>query len=64
MSLLGLVVLLLAVGVLLYCIEHYVPLDATIKRIIHIVVILVVVLILLQAFGILDALRGLRVPRL
>lgn len=49
-TLIGLVILLLIVGVALYLI-NLVPIDATIKRIIHVIVILVVVLYLLSVFG-------------
>lgn len=62
MSLIGLVVALIVVGILLWVVETQLPIDATIKRIIHIVVILVVVLWLLSVFGLLDAIN-VRVPR-
>ena len=50
MTLLSLVVTLIIVGLLLYVVEALLPIDRTIKRIIHIVVILVVVLWLLGIF--------------
>lgn len=46
----GLIVTLVVVGVLLYLCE-LLPMDATIKRIIQVVVILCVVLWLLNSFG-------------
>ncbi len=46
----GLIVTLVIVGVCLYLIETYVPMDATIKTVIRVVV----VLYLLSAFGIVD----------
>ena len=50
MSLLSILVMLIVIGLLLYLVESVLPIDATIKRIIHIVVVLVVVLWLLSAF--------------
>lgn len=63
MPLITLVITLIVVGVLLYLLEVYVPMDATIKRIIHIVVIIAVVLWLLSAFGILQMASTVTVPR-
>lgn len=54
MSLIGLVVTLIVVGVLLYCVESLLPIDATIKRLIQVVVILVVCIWLLRVFGLLS----------
>lgn len=50
MTLLSIVVTLLVVGLLLYVVEALLPIDATIKRIIHIVVVVVVLLWLLSIF--------------
>jgi hypothetical protein len=61
MSLIGLVITLVVVGVLLWLLNNYVPMDAKIKRIINIVVVIVVVIWLLQVFGLLGSLRNIRV---
>ena len=50
MSLLSLVVALIVIGLLLWVVESLLPIDPTIKRIIHVVVILFVVLWLLSLF--------------
>jgi len=50
MGLIGVVVVLIIVGVLLYLVETQIPMAAPIKVIIRVVVILVVVLWLLQLF--------------
>ena len=50
MTLMSVVVTLVIVGVLLYVVESLLPIDATIKRMIHIVVIVVVLLWLLSIF--------------
>jgi hypothetical protein len=52
MSLIAIILALIIVGVLLWLVNAYIPMDATIKRIINIVVIIVVVLWLLKVFGI------------
>jgi hypothetical protein len=61
MSLIGLVLTLVVVGVLLWLLNNYVPMDPKIKTIINIVVVVVVVIWLLQAFGVLGSLRDLRI---
>lgn len=60
MSLITLVVILVIVGVCLYLVETYVPMSPPIKTVIRVVVVLVLVLWLLQAFGVV----GPSVPRL
>ena len=61
MSLIGLVLTLVVVGVLLWLLNNYIPMDPKIKTIINIVVVVVVVIWLLQAFGVLGSLRDLRI---
>jgi hypothetical protein len=57
MSLIGLVLALVVVGVLLWLLNNYVPMDSKIKTIINVVV----VIWLLQAFGVLGSLRDVRI---
>jgi hypothetical protein len=61
MSLVGLVLTLVVVGVLLWLLNNYVPMDAKIKSILNVVVVIVVVIWLLQAFGVLGSLPGIRI---
>jgi hypothetical protein len=61
MSLIGLVLTLVIVGVLLWLINNYVPMDSKIKTIVNVVVVIVVVIWLLQAFGIVGSLRDVRI---
>jgi len=61
MSLVGLIVTLVVVGVLLWLLNNYVPMDGKIKRIINVVVVIVVVIWLLQAFGLLGSLQNIRI---
>lgn len=61
MPLIQLVVTLIVVGVLLWAMNTYIPMDPKIRQIINIVVVLAVVLWLLKVFGVLDYARGIRV---
>ena len=61
MSLIGLILTLVVVGVLLWLLNNYVPMDPKIKTIINVVIVIVVVIWRLQAFGVLGSLRDLRI---
>jgi bacteriorhodopsin len=61
MSLIGVVITLVVVGVLLWLLNNYVPMDGKIKSILNVVVVIVVVIWLLQAFGLLGSLQGIRI---
>ena len=50
MSLIGVLLVLIVVGVVLYLVETTLPIDATIKTIIRVVVVLFVLLWLVQIF--------------
>ena len=61
MSLIGLVVTLVVVGVLPWLLNNYAPMDGKIKSIINVVVVIAVVIWVLQAFGLLGSLRNIRI---
>lgn len=61
MSLINLIVVLVVVGVGLWAINTYVPMDRKIKSILNIVVVIVVVIWLLRVFGLLDSIGAFRV---
>jgi hypothetical protein len=61
MTLISLVVTLVVVGVILWLINNYIPMDGNIKKILNVVVILVVILWLLTAFGLLGSISGMRI---
>jgi hypothetical protein len=61
MSLLSLIVTLVVVGVLLWLVNTYIPMDSKIKNILNVVVVILVVIWLLQAFGLLGSLGGIHV---
>jgi len=60
-SLISLVVTLIVVGVLLWAVNTYIPMDPTIKKILNIVIVIAVVLWLLAAFGVLGHMSSVRV---
>lgn len=47
------IIVLIVVGVLLWLVNNYIPMDGKIKSILNAVVVIVVILWLLQAFGLL-----------
>lgn len=61
MSILTLFLVLIVVGVLLWLVNSYIPMQQTIKNILNVVVVIAVILWLLNAFGLLDALKSARV---
>lgn len=61
MSLINVVIVLMIVGVLLWLINTYLPMDGKIKNILNIVVVIAVVLWLLRAFGVIGALSSFRI---
>ena len=48
------IIVLIIVGVLLWLVNNYIPMDGKIKSILNAVVVIVVILWLLQAFGVLS----------
>jgi hypothetical protein len=63
MPLINLVVVLIVVGVLLWLVNTYIPMDRKIKQILNIVVVIVVVIWLLQVFGVIGSLGNIRIGR-
>jgi len=63
MSLISLAVTLIVIGVLLWLVNTYVPMDGKIKKILNVVVVICVVVWLLFAFGILNHSGDIHVPR-
>lgn len=56
MSFINVVIILIVVGVLLYLVNRYLPMDGKIKQILNIVVLVAVIIWLLKAFGLLNGL--------
>ena len=61
MPLIQLVITLVVVGVILWLINSYIPMQSTIKKILNAVVIIIVILWLLNVFGVLGPLSGMHV---
>jgi formate hydrogenlyase subunit 4 len=61
MSLISLVIVLIVIGLLLWLANTYIPMDATIKKILNVVVVIAVVLWLLSVFGIFDSMSAIHV---
>jgi 1-acyl-sn-glycerol-3-phosphate acyltransferase len=64
MSLVSLVVTLVVVGLLLWAVNNYIPMDHKIKSILNVVVVIFVILWLLSAFGIVSGIGSIQVPKL
>lgn len=61
MSLLNLIITIVVVGLLLWLINRYIPMEGRIKQILNVVVIIALVLWLLNAFGVLSGLSTIRI---
>lgn len=60
---LSLVITLIVVGILLWLINAYLPMDAKIKQILNVVVVVCVVIWLMSAFGIFHRVHDVPVPQ-
>ena len=63
MSLISVVLTLIVVGVLLWLINTYIPMQGTIKSILNAVVVIAVVIWLLYAFGVISHSGDIRIPQ-
>ncbi len=61
MPLIQLVVILIVIGVLLWLVNNYIPMQSSIKRILNAVVVIAVVLWLLNVFGLFSSLTRIHV---
>jgi hypothetical protein len=61
MPLLQVVIILIVVGVLLWLVNSYIPMQATIKKILNAVVVIALVLWLLNIFGLFDSLGNIHI---
>ena len=59
----SLVITLIVIGVLLWLVNTYIPMDGKIKQILNIVVVICVVVWLLSAFGVLGHSQDIQVPQ-
>jgi hypothetical protein len=63
MPLIQVVLILIVVGVLLWLINRYIPMQGMIKTILNAVVVIVVVLWLLSVFGLIGSISNIRVGK-
>ena len=61
MPLINLVIILVVVGMVLWIINNYIPMQSTIKRILNAVVVVGVIVWLLSVFGIIGNLSTIRI---
>lgn len=64
MTLVGIVVVLVVVGLILWLINTYIPMAGAIKSLLNIVVFVVVLIWILQGFGLIGHINGIHVPNL
>jgi hypothetical protein len=63
MPLIHLVIVLVVVGVILWVINSYIPMQSTIKRILNVVVVVAVIIWLLSVFGLIGNLSTIRIGK-
>jgi len=63
-TLVNIVVILVVVGLVMWLINTYIPMAAAIKSLLNIVVFVVVLIWILQTFGLIGAIPGLKMPAL
>ena len=59
MPILNILLVLVVAGVVLWLVNTYIPMDRKIKSLLNAVVVIIVVIWLLQAFGVWGSLKGL-----
>jgi hypothetical protein len=64
MTLVNIVVILVLVGLVMWLINNYIPMAGAIKSLLNVVVFVVVLIWLLQVFGLIGNIPGLRIPPL
>lgn len=57
MTLLGLILLIVVVGLVMWAINRFVPMEGNIKTLLNVAVVIFLVFILLRATGLLDAMN-------
>jgi hypothetical protein len=60
----SLIITLIVVGVLLWLVNTYIPMDGKIKQILNAVVVICVVVWLLSAFGVIGQVGDIHIPQL
>ena len=63
MPLIQLVIVLVVVGLILWLINNYIPMQATIKKILNVVVVIAVIIWLLSVFGLIGNISAIRIGK-
>jgi hypothetical protein len=63
MPLIQLVIVLVVIGVILWLINSYIPMQATIKKILNAVVVIAVIFWLLSVFGLIGDISAIRIGK-
>jgi len=63
MPLINLVIVLVVVGVIIWVINNYIPMQSSIKKILNAVVVIAVIIWLLSVFGIIGNLSTIRIGK-
>jgi beta-lactam-binding protein with PASTA domain len=61
MSLLPVIVIIVLVGVLLWALNSFIPMDTKIRNILNAVVVIALIVWLLQGFGVLGSIANIRI---
>lgn len=61
MPVINIIIAIVVVGVLLWLVNTYIPMERRIKNILNAVIVILLVLWLLRAFGVLDSLKSVRI---
>ncbi len=64
MTLVHIVTILVVVGLVMWLINTYIPMAGAIKSLLNIIVFVVVLIWVLQTFGLIGSIPGLKMPRL
>ena len=63
MPLIHLIIVLVVVGLVLWVINSYIPMQATIKKILNVVVVIAVIIWLLNVFGLIGNISAIRIGK-
>jgi hypothetical protein len=63
MPLINLIIILVVVGVILWAINAYIPMQSTIKKILNAVVVIGVIIWLLSVFGVIGNISGIHIGK-
>lgn len=63
MPLIQLVIILVVIGVILWLVNSYIPMQSKIKRILNVVVLIAVIIWLLSVFGVIGDISAIRIGK-